>query len=76
MINWAAADRATREAQPPFPPTQHPHQPAMAYLLRMGQQRVQTILKSSTTADEIPNPTPGEILLVDFLRPISLTQPV
>lgn len=30
--------------------------------------------KSSTTTDEIPNPTPGEILLEDFIAPMGLTQ--
>ena len=30
--------------------------------------------KSSTTTDEIPNPTPGEILLLEFIQPLGLTQ--
>ena len=30
--------------------------------------------KSSTTIDRLPNPTPGEILLEDFLKPIALSQ--
>jgi antitoxin HigA-1 len=30
--------------------------------------------KSSTTTDEIPNPTPGDILLLDFIEPMGLTQ--
>lgn len=30
--------------------------------------------KSSTTTDEIPNPTPGEILLLEFIEPFGLTQ--
>jgi addiction module HigA family antidote len=30
--------------------------------------------KSSTTTDEIANPTPGEILLLDFIEPMGLTQ--
>jgi antitoxin HigA-1 len=30
--------------------------------------------RSSTTTDEIPNPTPGEILLLDFIEPMGLTQ--
>jgi len=30
--------------------------------------------KSSTTTDEIPNPTPGEILLLEFIEPMGLTQ--
>ncbi len=29
---------------------------------------------SLTTIDEIPNPTPGEVLLLDFIEPMSLTQ--
>jgi addiction module HigA family antidote len=29
---------------------------------------------SMTTADLLPNPTPGEILLQDFLQPMSLSQ--
>jgi addiction module HigA family antidote len=30
--------------------------------------------KSSTTTDRLPNPTPGEILLEDFLKPMDLSQ--
>jgi addiction module HigA family antidote len=30
--------------------------------------------KSLTTIDEIPNPTLGEVLLLDFIEPMSLTQ--
>lgn len=30
--------------------------------------------KSSITTDEIPNPTPGEILLLEFIEPLGLTQ--
>ena len=30
--------------------------------------------KSLTTTDEIPNPTPGQVLLLDFIEPMSLTQ--
>jgi antitoxin HigA-1 len=30
--------------------------------------------RSLTTTDEIPNPTPGEILLLDFIEPMGLTQ--
>ena len=30
--------------------------------------------KSSTTTDRLPNPTPGEILLGDFLKPMDLSQ--
>src|ERR1700681_2353847 len=29
---------------------------------------------SITTDEEIPNPTPGDILLLDFIEPMSLTQ--
>jgi addiction module HigA family antidote len=30
--------------------------------------------KSSTTTRQIPNPTPGEALLLDFIDPMGLTQ--
>jgi len=30
--------------------------------------------KSSITTDEIPNPTPGDILSLDFIQPMGLTQ--
>jgi addiction module HigA family antidote len=30
--------------------------------------------RSSITTDEIPNPTPGDILLLDFIEPMGLTQ--
>jgi addiction module HigA family antidote len=30
--------------------------------------------RSSTTTDRIPNPTPGEILLEEFLKPMGLSQ--
>jgi antitoxin HigA-1 len=30
--------------------------------------------KSSTTTKEIPNPTPGDILLLEFIEPMGLTQ--
>lgn len=30
--------------------------------------------RSSITTDEIPNPTPGDILLLDFIDPMGLTQ--
>lgn len=30
--------------------------------------------KSSTTTDRLPNPTPGDVLLEDFLKPMSLSQ--
>jgi antitoxin HigA-1 len=32
------------------------------------------MLKSSTTTDRIPNPTPGEMLLLDFIEPMELSQ--
>ena len=30
--------------------------------------------KSATTIDMLPNPTPGEILLEEFLKPLDLSQ--
>ena len=30
--------------------------------------------KSSIIADHIPNPTPGEVLLLDFIEPMGLSQ--
>jgi addiction module HigA family antidote len=41
-----------------------------------GGKDVQPMSKSSTTTnvDWLPNPTPGEILLEDFLRPLGLSQ--
>ncbi len=30
--------------------------------------------KSSATTDEIPNPTPGEVLLLNFIEPMGVTQ--
>ena len=30
--------------------------------------------KSSITTETLPNPTPGEMLLVDFIEPMKLTQ--
>jgi addiction module HigA family antidote len=30
--------------------------------------------RSSITTDEMPNPTPGEILLTEFIEPMGLTQ--
>ena len=30
--------------------------------------------RSLITTDEIPNPTPGDILLLDFIEPMGLTQ--
>jgi len=35
---------------------------------------MRTRSKSSTTTDLLPNPTPGEILLEDFLKPMDLSQ--
>jgi addiction module HigA family antidote len=32
------------------------------------------MLKSSITTDQIPNPTPGEMLLLDFIEPMGLSQ--
>jgi addiction module HigA family antidote len=32
------------------------------------------VSKSSTTTEHIPNPTPGEVLLFDFIEPMHLTQ--
>ena len=32
------------------------------------------MLRSSTTTDEMPNPTPGKILLTEFIEPMGLTQ--
>ena len=32
------------------------------------------MLKSSITTDQIPNSTPGEMLLLDFLEPMGLSQ--
>ena len=32
------------------------------------------MLKSSTITDQIPNPTPGEMLLLDFIEPMGLSQ--
>ena len=30
--------------------------------------------KSSITTEQIPNPTPGEVLLLEFIEPMRLTQ--
>jgi antitoxin HigA-1 len=30
--------------------------------------------RSSTITDQIPNPTPGDVLLLDFIEPMGLTQ--
>jgi plasmid maintenance system antidote protein VapI len=32
------------------------------------------MLRSLTTTDQIPNPTPGEMLLAEFVEPMGLTQ--
>ena len=32
------------------------------------------MLKSSITTDQIPNPSPGEILLEEFIQPLGLSQ--
>ncbi len=32
------------------------------------------MLKSSIATDQIPNPTPGEMLLLDFIEPMGLSQ--
>ena len=32
------------------------------------------MLKSSITTDQIPNPTPGDMLLLDFIGPMALSQ--
>src|ERR1041385_595933 len=39
-----------------------------------GRMEVRIMSKSSTTTNEIPNPTPGEVLLLDFIEPMGLTQ--
>jgi addiction module HigA family antidote len=39
-----------------------------------GRKEVRTVSKSSTTTEQIPNPTPGEVLLLDFIEPMRLTQ--
>jgi antitoxin HigA-1 len=39
-----------------------------------GQPEVPIVLKSSTTTSQIPNPTPGEVLLLEFIEPMGLTQ--
>jgi antitoxin HigA-1 len=35
---------------------------------------VPTVSKSSTTTRQIPDPTPGEVLLLEFIEPMGLTQ--
>ena len=35
---------------------------------------MRTTSKSSTTTDLLPNPHPGEILMEDFLKPMTLSQ--
>jgi len=39
-----------------------------------GRKEDLKVLKSSTTTDQIPNPTPGEMLLLDFIEPMGLSQ--
>ncbi len=39
-----------------------------------GRQEVPTVSKSSTTTSRIPSPTPGEVLLLEFIEPMGLTQ--
>jgi addiction module HigA family antidote len=39
-----------------------------------GRTEVRPMSKSSTTTNRIPNPTPGEMLLLDFIEPMKLTQ--
>jgi antitoxin HigA-1 len=39
-----------------------------------GRKEVRTVSKSSTITEEIPNPTPGKVLLLDFIEPMRLTQ--
>jgi addiction module HigA family antidote len=43
------------------------------FVLR-GRKEDPKVLKSSTTTDQIPNPTPGEMLLLDFIEPMELSQ--
>jgi addiction module HigA family antidote len=39
-----------------------------------GPKEGHRMLKSSITTDQIPNPTPGEMLMLDFIEPMGLTQ--
>src|SRR5882762_5408358 len=39
-----------------------------------GRKEARHMLKSSITTDDIPNPTPGEMLLAEFIEPMGLTQ--
>jgi len=39
-----------------------------------GEMEMRTKSKSSTTTDLLPNPHPGEILMEDFLKPMTLSQ--
>src|SRR5580698_9681176 len=39
-----------------------------------GHREDRSMSRSLATTDEIPNPTPGEILLLDFIEPMGLTQ--
>src|SRR5262245_66195339 len=39
-----------------------------------GEMVMRTKSKSSTTTELLPNPSPGEILIEDFLKPMGLSQ--
>src|SRR5262249_36808062 len=39
-----------------------------------GRKGARRALRSSTTTDVLPNPHPGEILMEEFLRPMTLSQ--
>src|SRR5258708_457106 len=39
-----------------------------------GEKEARHMLKSSITIEDIPNPTPGEMLLLDFIEPMGLSQ--
>jgi addiction module HigA family antidote len=39
-----------------------------------GRKEVRIVSRSSIATDEIPNPTPGGILLREFIEPMGLTQ--
>jgi addiction module HigA family antidote len=48
--------------------------PGAAHLFSAAHREGLIMSRSSTTTKEIPNPTPGEILLLDFIEPMGLTQ--
>ena len=48
--------------------------PCAAVTAGASRQEVPTVSKSSTTTRQIPNPTPGEVLLLEFIEPMDLTQ--